>query len=165
MRIFQPGRFYPQTSFYKDNVPITQQSMAVQHINDRMLQSCVAMTVGTWAELPWDYRIESINTFQSQSTRNNYLPKFFLNASAKKAKTSKVQQCDSAIVIHLLQSKDCANNYNDHTIFHSMHGKKYIHFSTLEATYIKTLKPILYYVARKNSSTYCKIHISWRLSN
>jgi len=28
-------------------------------------------------------------------------------------KTSKIQQCDSAIGLHLLRNQDCANNYND----------------------------------------------------
>jgi len=39
----------------------------------------------------------------------------------------------------------------------------YFHLSALEAIASKLSN--LFYVARKNSSTHCKFHISWRLSN
>jgi len=53
-------------------------------------------------------------------------------------------QTDSAIGLHLLQNKQCANNYKDQQFSILARARTAFHLSALEATYIKTLKPILY---------------------
>jgi len=66
---------------------------------------------------------------------------------------------DSAIGLHILQSKDCANNYNDQQ-FVFFAGQEV--FSTSSALELLTLKlSHLFYVARKNLSTHYKFNIGW----
>jgi len=61
----------------------------------------------------------------------------------RKDNTTKPLQCDSAVGLHLLQNKQCANNYNDQQFSILARARSAFHLSALEVTYIKTLKPIL----------------------
>jgi len=50
---------------------------------------------------------------------------------------------DSAIGLHLLQNKNCANNYNVNQFSILSTGRSSFHLATLEATFIKSLTPVL----------------------
>jgi len=76
--------------------------------------------------------------------------------------TTKPPQCDSAIGQHLLLNKQCANNYNDQQFSTLARARSAFHLSALEATYIKTLKPIL---CRQKEFVYSlQFPTSWRFS-
>ena len=57
--------------------------------------------------------------------------------------TTTILDLDSAIGLHLLQNKECAQNYNHETFSVLAKGRSSFHLCTLEATFIKTRKPIL----------------------
>jgi len=80
-----------------------------------------------------------------KSIRNNQKPTKILpkRNCKEKINTNKPPQCDSAIGLHLLQNKQCAINYNDQQFSLLDRARIEFHLSALEATYIKTLKPIL----------------------
>jgi len=69
--------------------------------------------------------------------------KNFPETEFKKINTTKPLQCDSTIGLHLLQNKQCSNKYNGQQFSICARAKSAFHLSALEATYIKTLKPIL----------------------
>ena len=58
-------------------------------------------------------------------------------------KTSTEINCDSAIGQHLLQNKTCANNFNTNQFSILAKARTQFHLSTLEATFIRILKPEL----------------------
>ena len=57
----------------------------------------------------------------------------------------------SEIEQHLLENKDCAVRYDDKQFSILANGRLHFHLSTLEATYIKTLKPEFF---RQNEFVY-----------
>jgi len=79
---------------------------------------------------------DRINQYISESLRNKQIPTKFLpkRKSKENAKTSKIEQSNSAFGLHL-QNKDYANNHKDQQ-FSILQGKKYIvtlHLSAIEA--------------------------------
>jgi len=97
-------------SIYKDHAPITQQSMIVYQYMCR----CDCRYVGRTS-----LRLQDrINQHIPKSIRNNQKPnRILLKRNYKeKINTTKPPQCNSAIGLHLLQNKQCANNYNDQQI-------------------------------------------------
>jgi len=138
-------------SIYKDHVPTTQQSMVVYQYVCR----CDCRYVGQTS-----LRLQDrINQHIPKSIHNNQKPTKILpkRNCKEKINTTKPPQCDSAITagLHLLQNKQCANNYNDQQFSILTRARSAFHLSALEATYIKTLKLFClfqFYVARRNSS-------------
>ena len=51
--------------------------------------------------------------------------------------------CDSAIGLHLIQHPDCASHYHIDQFSVLAKARTNFHLGALEATFIKTLKPIL----------------------
>ena len=66
-----------------------------------------------------------------------------LARSCKPIRSFKAETSYSAIGQHLLQNPTCTREYNDNKFFIFARGRTSFHLSTLEATYIKTLKPNL----------------------
>ena len=60
-----------------------------------------------------------------------------------KANNSPRQFHESAIGQHLLDNPVCASHYNDDKFSILARGRSLFHLSALEATFIKSLKPIL----------------------
>jgi len=88
---------------------------------------------------------DRINQHILKSICNNKKPiKILPKRNCKeKINTTKPLQCDSAIGLHLLQNKQCASIYNDQQFSILARARSAFCLSALEATYIKTLKPIL----------------------
>jgi len=88
---------------------------------------------------------DRINQHIPKSIRNNQKPTKILpkRNCKEKINTTKPPQCDSAIGLHLLQNKQCAIIYNDQQFSILARARTAFHLSALEATYIKTVKPIL----------------------
>jgi len=119
-------------SIYKDYVPTTQQSMVVY----QYVCHCDCRYVGqTLLRLQ-----DRINQHISKSIRNNQKPTKILPKRnfKEKTNTTKSPQCDP-IELHLLQNKQCANNYNDQQFSILAKARSAYHLSALEATYNKTL--------------------------
>ena len=66
-----------------------------------------------------------------------------LTRSCKPIRSFKAESSFSAIGQHLLQNPTCAREYNDNKFSIRTRDRTAFHFSTLEATYIKTSKPNL----------------------
>ena len=133
--IFSTKKILP--AIYKDNVPTTQQSMVVYQYVCR----CDCRYVGrTTLRLQDRIKPHVPKTIRNKQIPIKILPK---RKCKENTKTTKVPQCDSAIGLHLLQNKDCASNYNDQQFSILSRARSTFHLSALEATYIKTLKPIL----------------------
>jgi len=92
-----------------------------------------------------------INQHIPKSSRNNQNPTKILPKRNCKENINafKSLQYDSAIGLYLLQNKECANNCNEQQFSILARARSAFHLSALEATYIKTLKPILR-VSRQN---------------
>jgi len=63
----------------------------------------------------------------------------------RSCKTSQylTEASDSAIGLHLLQNKECAENYNNNMFSILATGRSSFYLATLEAVYIHSLKPVL----------------------
>ena len=122
-----------------DAVPIIHQSMVVY----RYVCRCDCRYVDRIS-----LRLQDrINQHNPKSIRNNENPTKVLPKRNCKITTPLNQQdCDLAIGLHLIQNPDCASRYHiDHYDQFSISAKArtIFHLGTLEATFIKTLKPIL----------------------
>ena len=80
--------------------------------------------------------------------------------SCKPFGSFKAETSFSAIGQDLLQNPTCAHEYNDNKFSILARRRTSFHLSTLEATYIKTPKPI--YANKRNSFMVKKSHISFR---
>ena len=84
-----------------------------------------------------------------QERIKQHIPKFTISTSRKslprrcKANNSPRQFHESAIGQYLLDSPVCASHYNDDKFSILARGRSLFHLSALEATFIKSLKPIL----------------------
>jgi len=103
--IFSTKKILP--AIYKDHVPTTQQCMVVYqyvcHCNCRYMgRNSLRLQGRINQHIPKFIRIKQIPT--------KILPK---RNCKEKIDILKLPQCDSTIGLHLLQNKECANNYND----------------------------------------------------
>ena len=82
---------------------------------------------------------------------NQHIPKF-IRTQTKPDKPLPQRSCktsvsnlnsDSAIGLHLLQNKNCADDYNNNMFTILATGRSSFPLATLEATFIKTLDPVL----------------------
>jgi len=85
---FNQEKFYPQST--KITCPTVNKIWS--YINTSMINAYAAVTIGTWAELPWDCRKKSINSSQSQFAIKQISTKIFpsklyWNLSAKVCRT------------------------------------------------------------------------------
>ena len=108
------------------------------------ITTCAGVTVGTWVELPKDCRTALINTFRDRATIRNgkRLTKNLPNREHKITSTPSVY-CDSAIGQHSLESEECSKHCSDAQFSILATARPSFHLSSLEATYIKFLHPIL----------------------
>ena len=132
--IFQTRTILP--SIYKDAVPITHQSMVVYQYVCR----CDCRYVGRTS-----LRLQDrINQHIPKSIRNKENPTKVLPKRNCKITTPLNQlDCDSAIGLHLIQHPDCAFHYHIAQFSVLAKARAIFHLGALEATFIKTLKPIL----------------------
>ena len=132
--IFQTRKILP--SIYKDAVPITHQSMVVYQYVCR----CDCRYVGRTS-----LRLQDrINQHIPKSIRNIENPTKVLPKRNCKITTPLNQlDCDSAIGLHLIQHPDCASHYHIDQFSVLAKARTIFHLGALEATFIKTLKPIL----------------------
>ena len=123
-------------SIYKDAVPITYQSMVVYQYVCR----CDCRYVGRTS-----LRLQDrINQHIPKSIRNKENPTKVLPKRNCKITTPLNQlDCDSAIGLHLIQHPDCASHYHIDQFSVLAKARTIFHLGALEATFIKTLKPIL----------------------
>ena len=103
------------------------------------MNTCTAVIAGTWAAHLYIWRKESINMFLILSEENNNQQKFYQNENVK----LDLQQCVSAIGLHLMQNPECAIQYSNDQFSILAKARSIFHLSVLEATYIKISKPIL----------------------
>jgi len=68
------------------------------------------------------------------------------------------------IILHLLQNKDCANNYYDQQFSIHCRAKSTFPLLGLDVIYIKTSKHIVPLCRQKEFVYSLQIHISWRLN-
>ena len=123
-------------SIYKDAVPITHQSMVVYQYVCRC-----------------DCRYVCCTSLRLQDRLNQQIPKSIQNKgnptkvlpkrNCKSTTPLNQQDCDSAISLHLIQNPDCASHYHIDQFSILAKARTVFHLGTLEATFIKTLKPIL----------------------
>ena len=84
-----------------------------------------------------------------QERIKQHIPKFTISTSRRclprrcKANSSPPQFHESAIGQHLLDNPECASHYNDDKFSILARDRSLFHLSALEATFIKSLKPIL----------------------
>ena len=84
-----------------------------------------------------------------QERIKQHIPKFTISTSRNslprrcKANNSPRQFHESAIGQHLLDNPECASHHNDDKFSILARGRSLFHLSVLEATFIKSLKPIL----------------------
>ena len=123
-------------SIYKDAVPITHQSMVVFQYVCRCDCRYVSRT---------SLRLQNrINQYIPKSIRNKENPTKVLPKCICKITTPLNQQdCDSAIGVHLIQNPGCASHYHIEQFSILAKARTIFHLGTLEATFIKTPKPIL----------------------
>ena len=128
--IFSTKKILP--AVHKDVLPTTQQSMIVYQYVCR----CDCRYVGRTTQRLQD----RINQHIPKSIRTGHQQqKFQPQRNCKK--TSTEINCDSAIGQHLLQNKTCANNFNTNQFSILAKARTQFHLSTLEATFIRILKP------------------------
>ena len=154
--IFSTKKILP--AVHKDVLPTTQQSMIV------CINTCAAAIVGTYNQRKYcpvntTQRLQDrivqpkhIRTTQRLQDRiNQHIPKSIRTGHQQQKfqpqrnckKTSTEINCDSAIGQHLLQNKTCANNFNTNQFSILAKARTQFHLSTLEATFIRILKPEL----------------------
>ena len=132
--IFQTRKILP--SIYKGAVPITHQSMVVHQYVCR----CDCRYVGRTSLRLHD----KINLHVPKSIRKKENPTKVLPKRNCKITTPLNQQaCDSAIGLHLIQNPDCASHYHIDQSSILAKVRTIFHLGTLQATFIKTLQPIL----------------------
>ena len=128
--IFSTKKILP--AVHKDVLPTTQQSMIVYQYVCR----CDCRYVGRTTQRLQD----RINQHIPKSIRTGHQQqKFQPQQNCKKTLTE--INCDSAIGQHLLQNKTCANNFNTNQFSILAKARTQFHLSTLEATFIRILKP------------------------
>ena len=87
---------------------------------------------------------ERITQHIPKSFRNKAKPTKVLPRRNRKAKIPLNQlECDSAIVLHLLQNPDCAAQYHERQFSILAKSRTQLHLAALEAIFIKTQQPIL----------------------
>ena len=111
----------------KDVVPTKQQSMVVYQYVCR----CDCRYVGRTSQ-------------RLQDRIKQHIPKAIRNQAQTNCDLSQSNHtCTSAIGQHLLNNKKCAAHYDDNQFSILAKGRTLFHLSTLEATFIKMLKPEL----------------------
>ena len=117
-------------------MPITHQSMAVY----QYVYRCDCRYVGRTS-----LRLQDrINQHIPKSVRNKENPIKVLPKRNCKITTPLNQlDCDSAIGLHLIQNPGCASHYHIDQFFILAKASTIFHLGTLEATFIKMLKPTL----------------------
>ena len=130
--IFSTKKILP--AVHKDVLPTTQQSMIVYQYVCRSDCRYVGRTTQRLQDRINQHIPQSIRTGHQQQ-------KFQPQRNCKK--TSTEINCDSAIGQHLLQNKTCANNFNTNQFSILAKARTQFHLSTLEATFIRILKPEL----------------------
>ena len=111
----------------KDVVPTKQQSMVVYQYVCR----CDCRYVGRTSQ-------------RLQDRIKQHIPKAIRNQAQTSCDLSQSNHtCSSAIGQHLLNNKKCAAQYDDNQFSILAKGRTLFHLSTLEATFIKMLKPEL----------------------
>ena len=111
----------------KDVVPTKQQSMVVYQYVCR----CDCRYVGRTSQ-------------RLQDRIKQHIPKALRNQAQTNCDLSQSNHtCTSAIGQHLLNNKKCAAHYDDNQFSILAKGRTLFHLSTLEATFIKMLKPEL----------------------
>ena len=111
----------------KDVVPTKQQSMVVYQYVCR----CDCRYVGRTSQ-------------RLQDRIKQHIPKAIRNQAQTNCDLSQSKHtCTSAIGQHLLNNKKCAAHYDDNQFSILAKGRTLFHLSTLEATFIKMLKPEL----------------------
>ena len=78
-------------------------------------------------------------SIRNKENPNKVLPK----RNCKIATSLNQQDCDSAIGLHLIQNPDCASHCHIDQFSILAKARTIFHLGTLEATFTKTLKPIL----------------------
>ena len=115
------------TKTSKDVVPTKQQSMVVYQYVCR----CDCRYVGRTSQ-------------RLQDRIKQHIPKAIRNQAQTSCDLSQSNHtCSSAIGQHLLNNKKCAAQYDDNQFSILAKGRTLFHLSTLEATFIKMLKPEL----------------------
>ena len=98
-----------------------------------------------------DCRYVGRTTQRLQDRINQHIPKSIRTGHQQQKfqpqrnckKTATEINCDSAIGQHLLQTETCANNFNTNQFSILAKARTQFHLSTLEATFIRILKPEL----------------------
>ena len=96
-----------------------------------------------------DSRYVGCTSQRLQERIKQHIPKFTISTSRKslprrcKADSFPRQFHESAVGQHLLDSRECASHYNDDKFSILARGCSLFHLSALEATFIKSLKPIV----------------------
>ena len=100
----------------------------------------------------YDYRYVGRTSLRLQGRINQHIPKSIRNKenptevlpkrNCKITTPLSQQDCDSAIGLNLIQNPDCASHYHIDQFSTLAKARTLFRLGTLEATFIKTLKPI-----------------------
>ena len=93
------------------------------------INRCAAVIAGTWIAHLYDCKINPTKVLPKRNCKN--------------ITPLHQQDCGSAIGLHLIQNLDCASHYHIDQFSILAKARILSHLGTLEATFIKTLKPIL----------------------
>ena len=122
------------TPTLKDAVPTTQISNVIYEYTCR----CDARYVGRTSQRLVDRIKQHVpSTIRNKNASTRTQPKRDCKS------TKSVKQCDSAIGLHLLNNKECADSYSDKNFEIIGRARSSFHLGTLEAVYIKTKQPFL----------------------
>ena len=131
--VFTTRRLLPATN--KDVLPAFQQSNVIYEFSCHCDSRYVGRTSQRLQDRIKQHVPKSIRTGQRSQDRTTF------NRSCKL--TNYDLSCDSAIGRHLLENQSCAFHYSDDRFSVLSKGRSAFHLSALEATFIKTSRPIL----------------------
>ena len=119
----------------KDAVPTIQQSMVIYQ--------CVCRCNGRYAGRTSQRLQDRIKQHVPESIRSTLQPERLSIKRQCKSASQLSPASYPAIGQHLLENKDCTIHYDDKQFSILANGRSHFRLSTLQATYIKTLKPEL----------------------